>query len=1094
MSEQATEEQLAQCFLAANCLHIIRGASRDQQDGPALRVGPPLLAVKRVKGTERSLKGTPPKVTADPPAFTVNSTIVSDYSSITDLADMFSIEEEQGALTMITNLKGLLQPDFAFYKMYRYDDADGSPAWKHVRMRPEEFPYQQQQKDPDHKRDSRINFTKIEWQQLGGNPAEIDSNIAFKVTLNTRDLSNFFTPWVPGQREGQRKFVSDAAYGHGVSPEEIIPPIVQAVFEPETGTGVRWIDLIQVSTGAGDRCVDKYEPSRIQLMVGYKWDKSAKEAARKVIEAYCNPPGGQPPLVSDDGTLTGQPLVDWHLNDFEKMVKSQTKYYDLNLMRHEIKYTGAGEDVGTVELEISYIASIEYSQRNTQSDLFHDYGLRKYADIKKAELAKLNWQLGMIQPIQGALSTTPSPGAPHGSNLTAAQLAKNERRESCRAELEIKTQELQQQIANANVRAKKRLLNQLLLGTTYGQQANLTRSQTQAGRNVSRVYWTIITQEALMSTLPFAQPSLEDNVIPVYNYASLAASGFLEMTVGPGNQRGRGKDYERSDEREERELLELYGQDISELSEIPSGFSSASGVSTGEKGLPTYLAEDPKKLVKFIFLGDIIEAALEIVAENLYISQHQAVQARIENRAKTAAGAGDPPTSGKYNWENIDYTNCPTFFAGIGDDHGPERQNSAIPRKPPPPTPSATPSPDPRSRVVTHHGFRTEASTAASAGFTERERLVKKVLGEFITGDITMPKPNIGGVLAGPRGHRTINIADLPISWDFFRQWWMNVAISRAGQTTLYFREFIIKLITDLLPRAIGSGCSWIADGEKTPQLLLNNYSVSGENIMGKAQYAIAFKDHAATGGKTPKPLIGRYATGDEIQEVFNLPLIKQQRAREAGPNTPITAISMRDTGAFVGTGDPKTDLEHNRVHINPVGETTAVVESVQFVKEDLPYIREANIDAGPLGIIREKYNCNLTAIGNTMYKPGGVFYINPKTLSRGKNSKAYGAEAQPDDKFAIPEKPDGTADDTPYARLLGLGGYYVITRITHVMDFSSGASGKWLTTFQAKWLAFANENDPCAMPDPEFGGRNLNNYDFECPEARAGFEDLDLL
>ena len=1046
MSEQATEEQLAQCFLAANCLHIIRGASRDQQDGPALRVGPPLLAVKRVKGTERSLKGTPPKVTADPPAFTVNSTIVSDYSSITDLADMFSIEEEQGALTMITNLKGLLQPDFAFYKMYRYDDADGSPAWKHVRMRPEEFPYQQQQKDPDHKRDSRINFTKIEWQQLGGNPAEIDSNIAFKVTLNTRDLSNFFTPWVPGQRHGQREN----------SVTLPIPEIVKKVFDPVTGTGLRWIDLIQVSTGEGDRCVDIYKPSRIQLMVGYKWEDppegeeiggtavQVREALTAALHPSPRADGTIPPRLVSVGGLSGEELVEWHLNDFEKMVKSQTKYYDLNLMRHELKYTGAGEDVGTVELEISYIASIEVSQRNTQADLFHDYGLRKYAKIKQEELAKLDQQLGAIQPIQPA-PTSGHPGLVSG--LTQAQQDKNKRRESCRAELEIKTKELQQQIANANVRAKKRLLNQLLLGAAYGQQAGVTSRQARGGRNVSRVYWTLIRQEALMSTLPFTQAANpSDNMIVINNYASLHPSGLLETT--PGSDRtGPGRPvYERTDERAERELLELYGNDLSDLVDIPVGPESALlqtlQNTTGETGLASL---GSKKLIKFIFFGDIVEAALEIVAENLYIDRHQGVQDRIENRAEVAAGGGDPPTAGRYNWENIDSTNCPTFFAGIvtvqDDDPG--------------------------------------------AGFTEREKLVKKILGEFITGDITMPKPNIGGVLAGPRGHRTINIADLPISWDFFRQWWMNVAISRAGQTTLYFREFLIKLITDLLPRAIGSGCSWIADGEKTPQLLLNNYSVPGENIMGKAQYEIALQDADAAG--TPSPLIGRYVTGDEIQDVFKLPLVEQQRAQEAGPNTPITAISMRDTGAFVGTGDAIEDLEYNRVHINPVGDTTAVVESVQFVKEDLPYIREANIDAGPLGIIREKYNCNLIVIGNTMYKPGGVFYINPKTLSRGKNSKAHGGGPEdplPNDKFASPKKPDGTPDDTPYARLLGLGGYYVITRITHVMDFSSGASGKWRTTFQAKWLAFANENDPCG-DDPAWFGRNLGENDLECPETR---------
>jgi len=1079
MSEQATEEQLAQCFLAANCLHIIRGAKRDQQEGDtrrttmnsALRVGPPLIAVKRVKGSERSIHHRAPLVSTieiDPPAYGVNGAIESKYSSITDLADMFSIKEEQGALSMATNLKGHLQPDFAFYKMYEHDTPEG-PAWYPVRMRPEEFPYQDEPKDQDHDGPSKIIFTKIEWQQLGGNPAEIDSNIAFKVTLNTKDLSNFFTPWVPAQRQGIRPSMGRTNLE--------IPDDVRAVFDETTGIGLRWIDLIQVSSGRG--CIDKYKPSRIQLKVGYKWDKEAKDEVRIALAGALNPPpeSGITPLVSKGG-LTGDDLVEWHLNDFEAMVLSQEKRYDLNLMRHELKYVGSGKGIGTVELEISYIASIEQSQRNTQADLFHDYGLRKYAEIKKAELAKLNQQLGAIQPIVStALFTVP--GAPVGG-LTPEQKAKNERRASCRAELEITVQELQQQIANANVRAKKRLLNQLLLGATYGQQADVSSAQAAGKRNVSRVYWTLITQEALMSTLPFTtQASPEQTMIPIYNYASMMQSGLLEAGAN-GVRSGAGmRYYERTDERAERALLELYGQDISDLPDLQIGGSvMPTGIpTTGETGLATSIGKNPKKLIKFVFFGDIIEAALELVAQNLYIEQNQGLQDRIERRAGIAADENNPPETGRYTWSHIDYTHRPTFFAGIGADQGPEPQSSSQTLTPQNPTQRD------QALGIVNTGFRTEAETGAADGFTDREKLVKRMLGEFITGDITMPKPNIGGVLAGPRGVRTINIADLPISWDFFRQWWMNVAISRPGQTTLYFREFLIKLITDLLPRAIGRGCAWIADGEKTPQIMLNNYSVSGDNIMGRAQVYPAFRKAVATG--TPSPLIGRYTTGDEIQDVLNSDETAAQRALEAGPITPITAISMKDTGAFVGTGDVLEDLEYNRAHINPVGENSAVVESVQFVKEDLPYIREANIDAGPLGIIREKYNCNLTVIGNTMYKPGGIFYINPNTLARGKNTKAYGGGPEdplPSDKFVAPTLPSGLRDDTPYARLLGLGGYYVITRITHVMDLPAV---EWTTTFQAKWLAFANENDPC-VPDQDenWAGKNQTDADLECPEA----------
>jgi hypothetical protein len=88
------------------------------------------------------------------------------------------------------------------------------------------------------------------------------------------------------------------------------------------------------------------------------------------------------------------------------------------------------------------------------------------------------------------------------------------------------------------------------------------------------------------------------------------------------------------------------------------------------------------------------------------------------------------------------------------------------------------------------------------------------------------------------------------------------------------------------------------------------------------------------------------------------------------------------------------------------------------------------------LEILREKYNATLEFYGNNFFKPGTIFYIDPGRL----NIANFGY----------------TADGRSPARLLGLGGYYLVIRVTHQLETMDN---RWRTTVDAQWETFGDDD-----------------------------------
>jgi hypothetical protein len=134
---------------------------------------------------------------------------------------------------------------------------------------------------------------------------------------------------------------------------------------------------------------------------------------------------------------------------------------------------------------------------------------------------------------------------------------------------------------------------------------------------------------------------------------------------------------------------------------------------------------------------------------------------------------------------------------------------------------------------------------------------------------------------------------------------------------------------------------------------------------------------------------------------------------------------------------------------------------NIIFQREDMPGLREARLFEGTdmygLEILREKYNATLEFYGNNFFKPGTIFYIDPGRL----NIANFGY----------------TADGRSPARLLGLGGYYLVIRVTHQLETMDN---RWRTNDDG--LFARDQEDDCIT---SITARLANAVDINDPRDR---------
>ena len=265
------------------------------------------------------------------------------------------------------------------------------------------------------------------------------------------------------------------------------------------------------------------------------------------------------------------------------------------------------------------------------------------------------------------------------------------------------------------------------------------------------------------------------------------------------------------------------------------------------------------------------------------------------------------------------------------------------------------------------------------------------------------------------------SIADIPVSLDLFTYWYLT-EIMESGHVTYDIGKFVQNMLDKLILPALGADCQ--EDTEVS-----DLYTVKGQVYNST--------------GKIMNKVEGRaLERGDRLDgtDIF----AKNTRSYTLKNINSYYYIYMDSRTALKGFKKFEQQKEDGRIMTLGTGYNKGLTRSIKFKGNDIQYFQEA-ADAA----LRDKsgnnrarrmlkfHNADIDLFGNTIFYPGMVVYIAPN----------FPGIRTP---FGNPVRPVVTA--TNIANSLGIGGYYVITKVRSSID----SSGGFQTSIEANYEAGA--------------------------------------
>ena len=292
-----------------------------------------------------------------------------------------------------------------------------------------------------------------------------------------------------------------------------------------------------------------------------------------------------------------------------------------------------------------------------------------------------------------------------------------------------------------------------------------------------------------------------------------------------------------------------------------------------------------------------------------------------------------------------------------------------------------------------------------------------------ILGPITYTNPFRTETINGEEvmAKESLSLADVPVSFDLFRIWWMKTVIE-PGLPAMTLKQFVEGVVGQLITPAIGpdafgeAGKANVGAARGTPSITLFNFpSPGGESKipLGKKVPVSDLRTMFGTGGGHPSDSNQFYSVVDSYYYLY------------------ICFIS-RDVSSLKGCY--QEDLDNGIYHL-ALGRDRGVIKTIKFKRSDFPGVKEhAMTRDESLGYenLREPYDADVTMIGSTLFQNGDLVFLNPLTVGSGAN-------------------PGGMADRTDVMSRLLIGGYYVVINVDNTVSadgfetsFSSKRLGKY--------------------------------------------------
>jgi len=264
--------------------------------------------------------------------------------------------------------------------------------------------------------------------------------------------------------------------------------------------------------------------------------------------------------------------------------------------------------------------------------------------------------------------------------------------------------------------------------------------------------------------------------------------------------------------------------------------------------------------------------------------------------------------------------------------------------------------------------------------------------------------------------YQNVNVADFPISWDYFNSFFLDKVIKPERQA-YNIRQFVKDIISELLVGALSPLCF----GKMSPEARTK----VNTQVLSLPSYGDPHKPFPAGG-------VGLQSG------IFNSVDGKVKWTGNSAQSHNYLFIYPVGGTNYKWKGDYAEDYKNNILHLQ-LGADRGLLKSVSFKRQDMPGQREANIQktvdsGGVVGnlLFSNKYNADLTLYGNTLFTVGTTLYLDPKGLGIG-----------------------GLNQPNSMAQKLGVGGYYSVTKA-----HSSIESGKFETSLTTILQGLGNKKN----------------------------------
>ena len=236
-----------------------------------------------------------------------------------------------------------------------------------------------------------------------------------------------------------------------------------------------------------------------------------------------------------------------------------------------------------------------------------------------------------------------------------------------------------------------------------------------------------------------------------------------------------------------------------------------------------------------------------------------------------------------------------------------------------------------------------------------------------------------------------VSLADVPISLNLLMEWILKEIVAPRHEV-LPFLSLLRNSITKLLFESLSNTCS----------------PVRFEN----ARLSTAFPTLSIL--KDPEgPVIPRGSRNKLTAVEAAIATAQKTQNKASSKTTQYMYLYADTTQPHFLSGNIKED-RNKGIHHFFIGADRGLVKSIKFQKIDQPEYRNLRIARANQNsdhfedILKEPYNATIILVGNMLFYPGMRIFVNP-TLVGGGSSKT---------------------DSSGLARRLGLGGYYIITKV----------------------------------------------------------------